>query len=299
MATKKNVEKVEVEQKDIDEIKIEIIDYAEKRIDLEVEQAVKRAEKRLINQKNYAIIKRNIIIVLLLILSVYLTYLLHNTGYFNKYLNKPEKQEVQEQSPQNSTEITPEEKSETDILIEKYSYLLNNIEINENSNYLKDYYNGNLTNELKLYLAANQLEENEIISEESTNIIENEKIENAYKKLFNDKKYENISFEYKNLKFKYLKTQDIYIADGTLETTKSNIVRVINSIEKTQDKIEILTTEALVEKNKMSNIETKKEISTYKDSSSLKNNKEKLNNMKYTFICEEEACYLNSIESIK
>ena len=123
-------------------------------------------------------------------------------------------------------------------------------------------------------------------------------LEENYKKLFTDNDYKKSSFEYNNLNYKYLKTHNIYIAEGEFKNQKTNIVKVISLIEKKQNKIEITTIEGLVEKNKLYNIESKKEISQYKNEQSIKQNKQNLNELKYIFICEEN-CYLNNIELVK
>lgn len=298
MATKKNNEKAAYEELNINELKKEIIDYAEKRIEIEAEQAIKRIEKRILKQKNISIIKKNIIIIILLCLSAYLTYILYGTGYFNKHIstsqeNKNTKDQIITEKKEN-TEIKKQEE-----LLEKYSYLMNSIEISETSSYIKDYYKGNLTDELKLYLSVNNIEKENLIEDGETLIIDSKSLKNSYNKLFNDENYKKISFEYHNIVFKYLKTQDIYVSNKKLEKNNTNIIKVINSIEKTDKEIIFLTTEALVEKNKIYNIETKKEIDIYKDITTINNNKEKLNNMKYIFSNNEENYYLTKIESMK
>lgn len=293
MAAKKNIEKQANDPLNIDEIKREIMEYAEEKIDTEVELAVKRAEKRLINQKNFSLIKRNIIIILLTVISLYLTYLLYQTGYFEKFITPKEKPEEVIKVPNEEKEEEPD--SETNKLLDKYSYLLDKIKLPKNSSYLEDYYEANLTDSLKLHLISQYLTEDDLITEEDTHIIENTKLKELFSKLFNPKNYKETTFEYKNVQFKYIKSQDIFIGEGELKDESLLLKRVPISIEKTDNKITILTVEALVEKEKIYDIKSKEKIATYTDETSLKNNKDKLSKLQYVFTCEDENCYLEKI----
>ena len=283
---------------EIEEMKKEVLKYTEDKIDMEVEYAIKKAEKKLINSKNFSIIKRDIIIILLLILTVFLTYSLYENGYFDKYFE--DETDVVNKNSDNTSDITSNESEEKDSLsklIEEYSYLLDNITISETSNYLKDYYTGNITSELKLYLSMQNLDEEKITVDEDTTIINEEDLIESYRKLFDTSNYEPTSFTYNGSDLKYLKSQKLYISTSKLEKEKSNIKKVIYDIEINDNDIEIYTVEAVIQDNKMYNVATMKSAGKYADDDSILESENKLTKVKYTFTKTDSNTLLSGIEA--
>lgn len=297
MVKQKNQELIEVKTKDINEIKEELLLYTKDRIDIEVQNSFKKIEKKVVNRKNGKIFRRDILIIILIGIMCFLTYELYNTGYFNKYLVKLEnntstesKNEVLE-NQNNNDKIVKED------LVSKHKDALNKFKISSDSIYLKDFYNGKLSNELKLYLCFSSLSKDAMQTDDGTLIINEDDLISTYKKLFNDD-YQAISFNYSNLRFKYLKSQNIYLAYGELKSSKNNIKRIIKDVEENDDEIIITTIEAIVDNDKVINILTNKEIDDYKNDTSLIANQSKLNKMKYCFKLVNKEYYLENISAL-
>ena len=258
----------------IDNEKEELTKYIQERVDIEVKKAVDASTRKLIRHKNIVIIKRDIIIILLIGAYIFLCYNLYNTNYFDKYIFKNNNHNVQ------SNIESKENKDEESIsLIDEYSYLLDNFKINENSKYIEDYYKGNLSDELRLYLSINALR---IGSSSGDNIeyLDEEDLEEAYESVFKGD-IPNKSFEYNDCKFKYVDKKDLYIATGEI-IKKTNIEKEITNVYENNKQIIIETVEGVIIKNKLYNVITNKEIKEYEEDS-LKNYKDNLTSLRYVF----------------
>lgn len=260
-------------KKEIDEnekIKLELLDYLKNQVDIEVSSAVKKAESRFVRHKNAVILRKNIIIFLLTAIIVAGMWFLYNDHYFDKFFNN---QTVKIEEKNINLEQNPDLKKE-------YAYFLDNIFINENSKYIKDYYGGNLSLELKLNLAMNLIDFAKLEVDEATTIISDEILKDAYEKIFSDK-YESKSFNYNQLDIKYLKSQRIYLANADLAKNESNIVRSIIDVTKENDEVIIKTVEGLIIDGNVYNILDNKKIGKYNDNLELYS--KKLNLLTYTF----------------
>lgn len=283
---KKIEEKKSINEKDLKEIKIELLDYAKNRIDIEVENSFKKIEKKIVKRKNIKIIKRDITIIILLALICFLSYELYNTGYFNKYLIKEQVVEKVEK------EETPQEEIEKEDLKEKYKDSLNNIYIKSNSKYLNDYYNGNLTNELRLELTLNTIPNEAIEKDEDTYILSNKVMEEYYSKLF-DSSYKASSFNYGSNKIKYLKNQEVYLISSDITKSNSKIKRIITDVKEVDKEIIVSTIEYIVDNDKVINIISKEEV-TDNEKDVLKE-KNKLNRLEYHLTIKDNNYKLKSI----
>lgn len=260
-------------KKEIDEnekIKLELLDYLKNQVDIEVSSAVKKAESRFVRHKNAVILRKNIIIFLLTAIIVAGMWFLYNDHYFDKFFNN---QTVKIEEKNINLEQNPDLKKE-------YAYFLDNIFINENSKYIKDYYGGNLSLELKLNLAMNLIDFAKLEVDEATTIISDEILKDAYEKIFSDK-YESKSFNYNQLDIKYLKSQRIYLANADLAKNESNIVRSIIDVTKENDEVIIKTVEGLIIDGNVYNILDNKKIGKY--NANLELYSKKLNLLTYTF----------------
>lgn len=285
MAKKLEENKV-IDDKTLKEIKIELLDYAKNRIDIEVENSLKKIEKKIVKRKNIKIIKRDITIIILLALGCFLSYELYNTGYFNKYLVKEQAVEKVEK------EETPKEEIIKEDLIEKHKNALNNISIKHNSKYLSDFYSGNLTSELRLELTLNTIPTEEIEIDEDIFIISNATMEEYYKQLF-DSSYKASSFNYGNNKVKYLKNQEIYLISSDITKSNSKIKRIITDVKEVDNEIIVSTTEYIVDNDKVINIVSKEEVSESVDD--ILKVKDKLNKLEYHLIIKDNNYMLKSI----
>lgn len=178
----------------------------DKQIEISVQKRVDLEAKKLIKGKTGKIIRRDIVILLLIVVIGYLGYCLYDIGYFNKNL-----------SVQTEMVETPkqEEVKTSDYYIKNYGELVENLQV---PNVLQEISNGvskdNLSNVLKLKIAYKNLDESkkavdgEVLTFDSSSLLE------AYQKVCgNNASLEYTVFEYENLKFLYF--SDTYITESS------------------------------------------------------------------------------------
>lgn len=278
----------------IKDYKEQIDKYAKERVEIESSsQTVKSLKKELHSKKISSGIKTFIIFCLLVCIG-YGVYYLYDDGYFDEKKNETSskinndsdsKQDENNTSKTDKKEEKPVEKTEEEKLqdlINEYSYLLENIKFDANSNYTRDYYNGNLTSQLKEYLAFKLIDSQNIISDDDSSYFESSDLEEAYSIIFNEKLAPS-SFKYNNQTFLYLESKDMFISNNKANEEK-NISREIINVELSDGNITLTTVEGYISENgKLYNILTNKQISSYKVTDSLVKHKNKLNIVKYTF----------------
>lgn len=289
---KKIEENTTIDKKDLKEIKIELLDYAKERINIEVENTLKKVEKRLVRRKNIKIIKRDIIIILLLALCCFLSYELYDTGFFNKYFVKEAL--IKEDDDKNKIE-KPQEDIIKEDLKEKHKNALNNISIKKTSKYLNEYYSGNLTNELKLELTLNLIPLDKIEIDEDTFIISNIIMKEYFNNLFNSS-YKASSFTYGSNKIKYLKNQEVYLTNNEIKKSDNKIKRIFTDVQENNDEVIINTVEYIVDNDKVINILTKEEV--LESENDVLKNQDKLNKMEYYLTFKDGAYKLANIKEI-
>ena len=285
---------VEVEKKTNKKKENLISDAFKKELNLYIDETVKKSitleleknYKRTIREKNIKIIVKNMIITILLLIIVYLVYILNDNDYFDKFFiednSKEKTTEVVNKKDDDKKEVEDKKKEPTlEELKKQYSYLLDNIYINENATYVEDYYNGNLTDELKNYLTMNIMDLSSLSKEDDYNVIENDTFKKCYEKKFIGE-YLTQNFNYNGNSFRYINKLDAYITDEVVKENKTNIKRMITNITVDGDNVIIVTVEGLVKDNKLYNILTKDEVTNYSDKAMLENI-DKLNRVIYTF----------------
>jgi len=268
----------------VEELKEELTNYIDKQFKKGWSEEVDKANKRLIREKNKKIIFRDIIILVLLGVIGYSVYILYDLKFFDKYFqHSSTTREVVPDDPKKEDEPVKEEVKEPTLeeLVNEYGYLLNNILISEESEYISDYYDGNLSDELKNYLALNNVDFSKITEEDDYNIIDEDTLIDAYNKLFGED-HESISFNYNGNKIRYLNKLQYYITDTKLEKVSSNIKREIVDIKVDDNNVVITTIEGLIKGNKLYNIVNEKEVKNY-NNGELKKYEDKLNEVIYTF----------------
>ncbi|MBR1413234.1 MAG: hypothetical protein IJ574_01005 [Bacilli bacterium] len=274
----KTVEKTE--KIDVKKIKSELNEYIDKEIKRNFLEELEKSNKRLIKEKSRKVIFRDIVIILLVAIIVYLLYLLNNIDYFDKYFNKTNNQVETKESIKNENNSSDNTNTlEKDNKI-KYLDLINTYNISEDSLYLSDFYNGNLSNTLKLYITINNLDLENYI-EEDYNIIDELVFRKKYNELFDDE-YINESFIYNNINIKYISKLSSYITDKVVENSTSNIVKELLDVKVDNDTITITAVEGLIKNNKLYNVLSNKEINNYKKDE-LSKYKDKLSVITYTF----------------
>lgn len=264
---------------DVSKLKKELTNYIDTQIKKNFNDELERANKKLIREKNKKLFVRNIIIIILICVIGFLLYLLNTVDYFDKFFVNEVIEPVKVVEKGESKEIEKEEKSLNE-LKEVYGYLIDNITINETSEYVNDFYNGNLTSNLKKYITLNNMDFDKFIVDDYS-VIDEDSFKNEYNKLFDDE-YVNSSFVYNNNKVSYIEKLKSYITNSILVKKESNIEREIVNIEVLDDKILITTIEGLVKNKKLYNIVSNEEVKGYKKDS-LSNYKKNLNKVVYTF----------------
>ena len=290
MAKTKNELKVN-ETINLDEIKEELTDYIDGKIKKGFKEEVENINRRVIKDKNRTIFFKNIIIIILILIIGFLGYLLYRNNYFDNILNKNEIEEKEENNNQEKTinnEVNNKEEKEKEEeskkikeeLKKKYSSLLDNFIISEDSIYLNDYYNGKLSSEIKNYLSLNRLNFNDIDREDDYNLFSEEELKDEFNKLFNDE-YLSVSFDYNGNKIRFIDRIKTFITSSLLENKKSNIKKEIISINEEDNMVIINTVEGIIIDNKLYDINNNL-IEEFNNDGLLKY-QDKLNKMSYIF----------------
>ena len=269
----------------IKDYKEQIDKYAKERVEVEASsQTVKTLKKQLSSKKCASAIKSFIILCLLACIG-YGIYYLYEDGYFdeNKKSSKCNCSETKcnVKDDDDNKDDNKKEEDSFDKVKEKYSYLLDSITFDLNSNYTRDYYNGNLTNELKEYLAYKLMDKDNIISDDDSSYFELSDLETAYNILFNEKLNPS-SFKYNNSLYSYIESKEMFIANSKANEDKTITKEIVDIAVNGKD-VTITTVEGYLANNKLYNILTNKKITSYKAGSSLSKYKNKLNVIKYTF----------------
>lgn len=296
------LENKEVEERiDVESIKTELNEYMKGQIDYYIKQEIDKTNKRIIKVKNRQIFSRNIVILLLIAAIGYLGFRLYENGYFNKYFQGEKKETyvvTKEDSPKKE-ELEPTPKEETKPTLEElkkeYSSLLNPIILSGNSNYLEEYYKGNLTEELKLSIALANVKQSDIETEVDMSFVEENLIKEAYERIF-DTKYEGKSFVYNAESMKYSAARKMYIANGELRIASNTIQKEIVDIQEGEDVV-ITTIEGYISEGKLYNKKTNERIENYDSKKDFIEYKDKLASVKYTFHKNNDSYKLIKIES--
>lgn len=269
-------------------LKKDFTTYIDSKIITSFNDEIVSANKKVIREKNKKVIVRDIIILILLALIGYLLFLMYNNRYFDRFFVRDNQETVKVVEKQNDTtdnkkdDNKKEESSgpSLDELKSKYSSLLNNIYISESSDYINEYYNGNLTTELKNYIALNSVDLESVINDDDYVLIENSVLKNAYEKKFQDA-YVAKSFKYNGSDLKYISKLNSYVSNKTI-SSKTNIKREIIDIKVDNKKVSITTVEGLIKDKKLYDVIDNNEIKEYKDDS-LTNYQDKLNKLTYNY----------------
>ena len=164
-------------------------------------------------------------------------------------------------------------------LVDEYGYLIDDYNINEDSEYIESFYKGNLPSELRNYISLNQISFDET-TDGDYDIIDSENIKEIHNKLF-DEKYSDKDFVFNGNKLRFIEQMKSYITDSKLKKFSSKIKKEILDVQVKDDEVYITTVEGLIEDNKICNIVTKDVIDEYKDN--LSKYKDKLNVLTYVF----------------
>lgn len=202
----------------------EFTEKMDEQIEISVQKKVEQIEKKIVKAKNGKIFRRDILIIILLAIALYLAYCLYEIGYFNKNLEA----NINNSISQNDT-INTEVKEEilpASYYIEKYSYLVDNMQI---PNFMQIFQNGitkdTITNDVKLKIAYKNLSESDKEDNGTVISVSNEKLLNSYRNICGDNEViDYTNFDYGSLKF-------LYFNNNFIAGKEENTNNVSNSIE--------------------------------------------------------------------
>lgn len=245
--------KKENEVFNLDDYKDEIDKYIKKRVEKEAASEVVKLYKKQISGLKIKNTIKNILIILLLAVIGYGSYLVYNGEAIAK--NGKVVKKIDESTQEKENISKDANKNTKEKLIEENKYLLDKIIINDDFDYIDDLENGNITMKIKEAIAFSNLNSNDIENNDGTLVISEDKIIEKINELFtscNDLE----TFKYNGKTFTYLKNQKIFVGEepDVKETLSRNIT----------------------------DIEVNRNIITFTVSENI--NKEKTINLKYVFV---------------
>ena len=273
------------EKVDVESIRKELKDYIDETVNQTFIDQLDKSNKKIIHEKNKKIVWKNIVIIILLLIIGFLVYLLYTNNYFDHIFNKNneivEKDKKDKEKPKEDEK--KEEKKEPTLaeLKSEYGKLLDNYYVTDNSIYLVNFYNGNLTTDMMKYMTLNSFDFSSLAKEDDYNIIKESTFKTMFENLF-DIDYISSTFDYEDNKVRYVKIMDSYITESLLVREDNNIVREIKDIKVDGGEVIITTVEGLVKDGRLYDVITNKEIEGYKEDSLLKYENE-LNKLVYKF----------------
>ncbi len=251
MPKKKVTEEItnkEEKKVDLTKIKEDLTSYIDTKMNDKLFQKIDNLNKIIIRQKNKKILSQKIVITLLLLVIVLLLYVMNDQGYFYKYSREyyeETSERVKKDREEEPNEEAPQTGPSLEELSEKYTPLLNKIYIKESSPYFEDYHTGNLTTELKLYLALNNADFKKITTEDDYSEIPLEIIKTAYQKLFTDE-FNHANFIYQDKRLRYINKLDAYLLEGEITKEELTNKRTIADIKENGKEVVITTDELYI-----------------------------------------------------
>jgi hypothetical protein len=284
------------------EVKETIIDDLLSIIEKETKDKLDKMEKKIYKYKNTTIRKRNILILILLVIIILETKVL----YDNNLLNFSKNNNASLEQSSDITSNTNDNIKDSNWYLENYSYLIDNIKTNLSSDDITYLYQGNYTettinNNIRLNMAYQLLDNNEITIENSVITISEEDLKDNYKKIFGSlDNYKAENFTNNCIQFIYNKTMYMAI-DTNCNDNSLEIIEKIKNIYEEDNNIIIETIVGLYNNsdNSLSNINNQIVVNNYSKSDNLSNLEDKLNSYKYTFQKIDNNYYLKEINKVK
>lgn len=286
-------------------------------VNSEVEDLMKREEKRILKGKNVAIFKRDIVIVVCLGLILYFGYCLFDAKYFNFMKLECERNGTcfQQENVNNpdgeNKEQTPEVIKDKNWYITNFSYLIDNVKLSLNADNVSAYYlysTDRRVSEIKPSILLNIAYKNvntKNIKTNSVNItIDGSVLKEAFTKVFGSlTNYKPSDFTYNCLHFKYNQDKDKFTAENKKCSTSNNkILETIDDIYEEGDVLYIITNATIYNETENSfytfdNL-YEPEVSGVNEND-FNANARKLNRYQYQFKKIEENYYLDSIIKLR
>ncbi len=296
--------------------KEELHDEISNDIQNEVANIMQHEEKRIVQNRNFSVFKRDIAIVILVIICFYFGYCLFDARYFNFMKSECEKNgtcNVVETTTSSDTDSTSEntEEKDNEWYIENYGYLLDDVKVNLNADAVNAYYlySGDYNiSEIKsaylLNMAYSKLDKKSIKTNTQTITVESEDLKKAFESLFGSSNYyKATNFTYNCLNFTYNSEKERFTATNTKCTTSNK--QILESIDNIflEGDVLYLTTYATIYDSSEATYYTFDDlfnpVANNVTDSDLTSQAKRLNRYQYQFKKVDGKYYLDSITKLK
>ena len=279
------------------EAKDELLEEVKRKIDYESKKSLENAEKKIYKYKNFAIFKRDILILLFLGVIIFETKILYDNDLLFKESKKNDAPVVDKVENNNKEdEEKPEVVKDLAWYKENYGYLYTNIKTNlEDTYYLykKSIKVDEIDNTVKLNMAYQLLDDKKV--EGSVISIEGNKLKDAYKKIFGDIEFKAENFKDNCIQFIYNKDTNTYMAiDTTCKSTNDSLVTDITNIFEKDNTLVIEVVAGILKDKKLSNIDGVKIKDNYNNN--IDEVKDKLSKYEFIYEKQENEYYLKEIK---
>ena len=290
------------------EVKDCLLDELDKKIDGLVQVKIDKFEKKINKQKQRALLKKNIIIVILLGLVIFEGKILYDNGLLNNSNYKSSSDTSYENKiNKDSNEVVGENENTKDEkwYIEEYSYLLDNVKTNLVGDDFTYLYNDNYTakdidNKIRLNMAYQLLDKEDISNKDGFLTVDTSTLEESYKKIFgNDLDFKNEDFTDNCIHFIYNDSLNKYLAVNLeCAVNTKEVLQEVILVEEKEDKI-IVTTILGIHDTKEKTISNLDNSFTKKYKDDITEYEEELDKFKYEFVKDNDTYYFSSITKEK
>lgn len=256
----------------------------------DIKNDVKVEQKRIYRSKNYKIVRLYIYLLLLIAAAVFLIYKLYVNGdldILDKITTKP---------ADTTKVVTTQQVKDLAYYMNKYSNILDNIVINDSTLLTGTYKIKDVNISIKLGMAYNALNNNDIVTDGIISKFSGEALENAYESVFGSKEgLTHQNFVLNGINYAYSLGDNQYISINT----NKNEVKVINSIiniYEENSKLIVETVSGVVSNNQLFNAnDLVNKVKDYADGENISVYQDKLNRVKYTFIKVDNKYIIDQI----
>ena len=302
------IDKEKLEREIKKEVKDCLLDELDKKIDGLVQVKIDKFEKKINKQKQRALLKKNIIIVILLGLVIFEGKILYDNGLLNNSNYKSSSDTSYENKiNKDSNEVVGENENTKDEkwYIEEYSYLLDNVKTNLVGDDFTYLYNDNYTakdidNKIRLNMAYQLLDKEDISNKDGFLTVDTSTLEESYKKIFgNDLDFKNEDFTDNCIHFIYNDSLNKYLAVNLeCAVNTKEVLQEVILVEEKEDKI-IVTTILGIHDTKEKTVSNLDNSFTKKYKDDITEYEEELDKFKYEFVKDNDTYYFSSITKEK
>lgn len=294
--TKKIIDEYVEEQKEL--LTKDLKKMVDDQVDFAVSKKMKEEEKRYIRIQRKKIFSRDFLIIVLMVTTIYFGFCLYKVDYFNlrTVVNNPLNND-QEKERDNQDQ---DDEKNNQIYIEKYSYLIDNINIDDKEifNLYKDgTTNENISNDLKLKIAYKNLEESQLEQKDDMITFKDKDLFQSAKKIFGNKvTINNELFSYNKTKFMHY--NDTYLGLKEENEPKNHVYKIISASKEDESLVFVVILAKLSPESELLNAKDEVILKEYQDED-LEEYQEKLNTYKLTFAYQKDNYIFKSIENFK